>query len=107
MFNHSIGLVPFKRHWSHIYISPNKAYEYAHAGLVVLISSGFEPVKQILKEHCITFDDYEDMAKTLMYFRENLDELYNRRLKIFDHARENLIWEKNEKLITEAYKRCA
>jgi glycosyltransferase involved in cell wall biosynthesis len=107
MFNHSIGLVPFKRHWSHIYISPNKAYEYAHAGLVVLISSGFEPVKQILKEHCITFDDYEDMAKTLMYFRENLDELYNRRLRIFDHARENLIWEKNEKLITEAYKRCA
>jgi glycosyltransferase involved in cell wall biosynthesis len=107
MFNHSIGLVPFKRHWSHIYISPNKAYEYAHAGLVVLISSGFEPVKQILKEHCITFDDYEDMAKKLMYFRENLDELYNRRLKIFDHARENLIWEKNEKLITEAYKRCA
>ncbi|HEY6404971.1 MAG TPA: glycosyltransferase, partial [Nitrososphaeraceae archaeon] len=55
MFNHSIGLIPFKRHWSHVYISPNKAYEYAHAGLVVLISSGFEPVKQILKEHCITF----------------------------------------------------
>ena len=107
MFNHSIGLVPFKRHWSHIYISPNKAYEYAHAGLVVLISSGFEPVKQTLKEHCITFDDYEDMTKKLMYFKENLDELYNRRLKIFDYARENLIWEKNEKLITEAYKRCA
>jgi glycosyltransferase involved in cell wall biosynthesis len=107
MFNHSVGLVPFKRHWSHIYISPNKAYEYAHAGLVVLVSSGFEPVKQILKEHCITFDDYEDMAKKLMYFKENLDELHNRRLKIFDHARENLIWEKNEKLITEAYKRCA
>jgi glycosyltransferase involved in cell wall biosynthesis len=107
MFNHSVGLIPFKRHWSHIYISPNKAYEYAHAGLVVLISSGFEPVKQILKEHCTTFDDYEDMAKKLMYFKENLDDLYNRRLKIFDYARENLIWEKNEKFITEAYKRCA
>ena len=106
MFNHSIGLIPFKRHWSHIYISPNKAYEYAHAGLVVLISSGFEPVKQILKEHCITFDDYEDMAKKLIYFKENLDELYNRRLKIFDYSRENLIWEKNETFIAEAYKRC-
>jgi glycosyltransferase involved in cell wall biosynthesis len=106
MFNHSIGLIPFKRHWSHIYISPNKAYEYAHAGLAVLTSSGFEPVKQILKEHCITFDDYEGMASKLMYFKENLDELYKRRLKIFDYARENLIWEKNEKFITEAYRSC-
>ena len=36
MNNHSIGLVPFKKHWSHKYISPNKAYEYAHAGLYVM-----------------------------------------------------------------------
>ena len=107
MFNHSIGLIPFKRHWSHIYISPNKAYEYAHAGLAVLTSSGFEPVKQILKEHCITFDDYEGMATKLMYFKENLDELYKRRLQIFNYARENLIWEKNEKFISEAYRSCA
>jgi glycosyltransferase involved in cell wall biosynthesis len=106
MFNHSIGLIPFKRHWSHIYISPNKAYEYAHAGLAVLTSSGFEPVKQILKEHCITFDDYEGMATKLMYFKENLDELYKRRLQIFNYARENLIWEKNEKFISEAYRSC-
>jgi glycosyltransferase involved in cell wall biosynthesis len=106
MFNHSIGLIPFRRHWSHIYISPNKAYEYAHAGLVVLISSGFEPVKQILKEHCVTFDDYEGMVSRLMYFKENLDDMYRRRLQIFDYARENLIWEKNEKFITEAYRSC-
>jgi glycosyltransferase involved in cell wall biosynthesis len=107
MFNHSVGLIPWRRHWTHDFVSPNKAYEYAHAGLVVACTSSLDVIKQILKEHCITFDDYEDMAKTLMYFRENLDELYNRRLRIFDHARENLIWEKNEKLITEAYKRCA
>jgi len=106
MFNHSIGLIPFKRHWSHVYISPNKAYEYAHAGLAVLISSGFEPVKQILKEHCITFDDYEDMVRKLIYFKENLNDLYNRRLKVFDYSHENLIWEKNETFITEAYKKC-
>jgi glycosyltransferase involved in cell wall biosynthesis len=106
MFNHSIGLIPFKRHWSHVYISPNKAYEYAHAGLVVACTSSLNAIKQILKEHCITFDDYEDMAKKLMYFKENLDDLYSRRLKIYDYARANLIWEKNEKLITEAYKRC-
>jgi glycosyltransferase involved in cell wall biosynthesis len=107
MFNHSIGLIPFRRHWSHVYISPNKAYEYAHAGLVVLTTSAFEPVKEILKEHCVTFEDYADMASKLMYFKENLDELYKKRLQIFGYARDNLIWEKNEKNIIEAYKKCA
>src|SRR5918995_423018 len=106
MFNHSIGLVPFKRHWSHVYISPNKAYEYAHAGLVVLSTSGFEPINAILREHCIAFEDYEDMASKLKYFKENLDELYNRRLRLFEFARENLIWEKNESSIIEAYRKC-
>src|ERR687895_2554827 len=106
MFNHSIGLVPFKRHWSHVYISPNKAYEYAHAGLVVLSTSGFEPINAILREHCIAFEDYEDMASKLKYFKENMDELYKRRLRVFEFARENLIWEKNESSIIEAYRRC-
>ena len=106
MFSHSIGLIPFRRHWSHVYISPNKAYEYPHAGLLVLTTSGFEPVKEILKEHCIVFDDYVEMASKLSYFKENLDEVYNKRLKIFDYARKNLIWENNESNIIEAYKRC-
>jgi glycosyltransferase involved in cell wall biosynthesis len=107
MFHHSIGLIPWKQHWSHNFISPNKAYEYAHAGLVVLTTSAFEPVKEILKEHCVTFEDYADMASKLMYFKENLDELYNKRLQIFGYARDKLIWEKNEKNIMEAYKKCA
>ena len=106
MFNHSIGLVPFKRHWSHVYISPNKAYEYAHAGLVVLSTSGFEPINTILGKYCITFEDYEDMASKLKYFKENLDELYKRRLRVFEFARDNLIWEKNESSIIEAYRKC-
>jgi glycosyltransferase involved in cell wall biosynthesis len=106
MSNHSIGIIPFSRHWSHIYISPNKAYEYPHAGLVVLTTSGFEPVKDILKEHCVTFEDYADMASKLMYFKETMDELHKKRLQIFDYARKNLIWENNESNIIEAYKRC-
>jgi glycosyltransferase involved in cell wall biosynthesis len=106
MSNHSIGIIPFSRHWSHIYISPNKAYEYPHAGLVVLTTSGFEPVKDTLKEHCVTFEDYADMALKLMYFKETMDELHKKRLQIFDYARKNLIWEKNENYIIEAYKRC-
>jgi hypothetical protein len=106
MSDHSIGIIPFSRHWSHIYISPNKAYEYPHAGLVVLTTSGFEPVKDLLKEHCVTFEDYADMASKLMYFKENMDELHKKRVQIFDYARDNLIWEKNENYIIDAYKRC-
>src|SRR5918992_64819 len=106
MFNHSIGLIPWKQHWSHAFVSPNKAYEYAHAGLVVLSTSGFEPINAILREHCIAFEDYEDMASKLKYFKENMDELYKRRLRVFEFARENLIWEKNESSIIEAYKKC-
>jgi glycosyltransferase involved in cell wall biosynthesis len=106
MSNHSIGLLPWKRHWSHYYTNPNKVYEYAHAGLFVLCTSSFKPVREILKEHCITFEDTEDMTSKLMYFKENLDELYNKRLKIFNYAKDNLIWEKNEKNILDAYKIC-
>jgi glycosyltransferase involved in cell wall biosynthesis len=104
MFNHSIGLIPFKRHWSHVYISPNKAYEYAHAGLFVITTSSFKPVKETLKEHCATFEDYDDMASKLLYFKENLDELYSRRLRTYNYAHDNLIWDKNEKNIITAYK---
>ena len=107
MFNHSIGLIPWKQHWSHNFISPNKTYEYAHAGLVVACTYSFSVIKEILKEHCVTFEDYADMASKLMYFKENLDELYNKRLQIFGYARDKLIWEKNEKNIMEAYKKCA
>src|ERR671924_931971 len=107
MFNHSIGLIPWEQHWSHNFVSPNKAYEYAHAGLVVACTSSFRVIKEILKEHCVTFEDYADMASKLMYFKENLDELYNKRLQIFGYARDKLIWEKNEKNIMEAYKKCA
>ncbi|MEJ7641166.1 MAG: glycosyltransferase [Candidatus Nitrosocosmicus sp.] len=106
MTNHSIGLIPFKKHWSHYYTNPNKAYEYAHAGLFVMSVSSLKPVREILKEHCMTFEDSMDMASKLMYFKENLDELHNKRLKIFDYANDNLIWEKNEKKILDAYKMC-
>src|SRR5918992_1003597 len=106
MFNHSVGLIPWKQHWSHAFVSPNKAYEYAHAGLAVVCTSSFAVIKEILGEHCITFEDYEDMASKLKYFKENMDELYKRRLRVFEFARENLIWEKNESSIIEAYKKC-
>ena len=106
MTNHSIGLVPFKKHWSHGYINPNKAYEYAHTGLFVMFTNSFMPLRDVLKEHCMTFEDYDDMVLKLSYFKHNLDELYEKRLKLFDFARNNLNWEQNAGKIFDAYRAC-
>lgn len=104
MFRHSIGLVPFRKHWSHVYLSPNKAYEYTHAGLLVMCTSSLETIIQTLKGNCVTFDDYNDMALHLEYFREDMEELYKKRLRAFEFARNELIWDKYEKNITQAYR---
>lgn len=106
MSKHSIGLIPWKKHWTHAYSSPNKAYEYAHVGLFVMCTSTFETVTENLKENCITFEDYEQLASQLEYFKENLEELYRKRLKIFEFARNELIWDKFENNIFQAYQLC-
>jgi glycosyltransferase involved in cell wall biosynthesis len=106
MSKHSIGLLPWKKHWSHTFVSPNKAYEYAHAGLYVVCTSSFETVLQTLKGNCTSFEDYNDLVSQLEYFRENLEELYKKRLKIFGFARNNLTWEKFENNIFRAYQLC-
>lgn len=106
MSKHSIGLLPWKKHWSHGFVSPNKAYEYAHAGLFVGCTSSFDTVLQIFKDNCMSFEDYNDLVSQLEYFRDNLDELYKKRLKIFAFARNNLIWERYEKNIFRAYQSC-
>ena len=103
MSKHSIGLIPWKAHWSHVYSSPNKAYEYAHAGLFVMCTSSLKPVTEYLKDNCLTFDDSNQMLSQLNYFKDNLAELYSRRLKLFDFAKSNLLWENHEKNILRAY----
>ena len=103
MFKHSIGLMSFKKHWSHKYKSPNKAYEYAHAGLYVMCTSSFSSVIESFKGNCGVFENYAELAAQLEYFRDNLEELYKKRLKSFEYARKNLIWEKYEENIFRAY----
>jgi len=104
MIQNSIGLIPWKKHWSHPFLNPNKAYEYAHAGLFVMLTADLRSVVSTLEDNCLTFEDYEDLASKLEYFRSNTDELYERRLKIFNYARKCLFWEKHEQKIMDAYK---
>jgi hypothetical protein len=103
MFQNSIGLIPWKKHWSHPFLNPNKAYEYAHAGLFVMLTSDLTSVVHTLGDNCLTFEDYDDMALKLKYFKANMNELNDKRLRIFNYAKNNLIWEKYEKNIIDAY----
>ncbi len=103
MFQNSIGLIPWKKHWSHPFLNPNKAYEYAHAGLFVMLTSDLTSVVHTLVDNCLTFEDYDDMVLKLKYFKSNMNELYEKRLRIFNYAKNNLIWEKYEKNIIDAY----
>ena len=104
MQNSSVGIVPFRKHWSHKYISPNKAYEYAHAGLVVLCASSLAPIKNTLRDYSITFEDYEDMILQLRDCRNNMEKNYEMRLGVYQFAKENLLWENYEQNIFDAYR---
>jgi hypothetical protein len=104
MSQNSTGLIPWKKHWSHPFLNPNKAYEYAHAGLFVMLTSDLTSVINALGDNCLTFEDYDDLASKLEYFKTNMDDLYEKRLKIFNYARTKLVWEKHDKKILDAYK---
>lgn len=106
MSNHSIGLLPWRKHWSHSYFNPNKPYEYAHAGLLVICNSIFDEVLKSLRDNCMTFCSYEDLVDTLVGLGDNMEDTYKRRVKTFEFARNNLLWEKNEMKIIHAYRCC-
>jgi hypothetical protein len=106
MLKHSIGLIPFKKHWSHVFVNPNKAYEYAHAGLFVMCTASLKSIKETLKDNCMMFEDYDELVSHLEYLRDHMEELYAKRIKTFEFARSNLVWEKYENNIFRAYQLC-
>jgi len=103
MAKYSTGLIPWKRHWSHKYFNPNKAFEYAHSGLHIICTSSLSDVVETLDNNCTTIEDYNDLVTQLLYFRDNREELYKKRVKVLRFAKDNLIWEKYDKNIIEAY----
>jgi glycosyltransferase involved in cell wall biosynthesis len=71
-----------------------------------MCTSSLVTICNILGENCVPFDNYDEMALKLEYFKNNMEELYNKRLKIFRFAKNNLVWENHEKNIINAYKIC-
>ena len=106
MSRHTVGLLPWKKHWAHYYTNPNKPYEYAHAGLVVMCTSSIHPVIESFQDCCVTFEDYPDLMNKLDYLQGHPEELYNLRTRTRELAREKLTWEKHEDQIISAYKCC-
>jgi glycosyltransferase involved in cell wall biosynthesis len=99
----SIGIIPFKKHWAHIYMNPNKAFDYACAGLLVACTSDLTTIYSNLGRNCILFEDYVDLIQKLKYFSDNTEELYELRIKSFNFAKDNLIWEKYDHNIVNIY----
>ncbi|HEV8405028.1 MAG TPA: glycosyltransferase [Nitrososphaera sp.] len=101
-----IGLIPWKPHWFHKYCSPSKAFEYAHCGLYVMVTHQLDEVANTLGPHCTTFRDYSELADNLKYFKEHTEELNEKRKSALEFAKKNLIWEKYEQNVLDAYKCC-
>lgn len=99
-----IGLVPWRRHWFHKYCVPNKVYEYAHCGLWLITIDDLHPVINDFGSLCDTFGNYEELGSLLEYYNTHTDELNEKRLRSLKHAQTNLVWEKVEHKILEAYR---
>jgi 2-hydroxy-3-keto-5-methylthiopentenyl-1-phosphate phosphatase len=68
-----------------------------------MCTSSFSSVIESFGGNCSVFDEYDDLASYLVYYRDNLEDLHRKRLKSFEFARRNLIWEKFEENLFRAY----
>jgi len=95
--NYKIGLMPYLPHPFHHVASPNKPYEYLHAGLQIIFNPNYShlfgnnPYVHLFND----FTDIKDVANSV----PDVDSL-----EIMKHARENYIWEKSEEAVKTAYK---
>jgi len=101
---HHIGIIPWKKHPFHNFCNPNKPYEYACAGLLVLVTSDMKPVIDLLRGFCKTFGDYDELTSLLEYYKDSVEEALEEGIKTMEFAKERLIWERFEDRIFKVYK---
>ena len=99
-----IGIIPWKKHPFHRFCNPNKSYEYACAGLLVLVTSDMKPVISMLGNFCKTFNNYDELVSLLKYYKDDMDGALEEGLRTMRFAKEKLIWERFEGRIFKAYK---
>jgi glycosyltransferase involved in cell wall biosynthesis len=97
------GLIPWVPHPFHYFCSPNKAFQYAHAGLAVILSKSMEPVVNMLRDNCIVFGSFKELVELLKYYKENINEVIEIGIKTAEYARKMLRWEMYENQLINAY----
>jgi len=102
--NFHAGLIPWIPHPFHRFCSPNKAFQYAHAGLAVILPKSMEPVINILRDNCIVFNSFKELVELLKYYKENVGEVIEIGIKTAEYARKMLRWEIYEEQLVNAYK---
>jgi hypothetical protein len=101
---HHVGVIPWRPHWFHKYCNPNKAYQYAHAGLVVAVPYTMQPVIEALgRDLCLTFRDFKELGEVLKDLSGDVEYALKLGCETREYARERLVWELYEDTIREAY----
>lgn len=100
-----IGLLPWRHHWFHGYCCPNKVFEYVHNGLWLITIDDLTPVIDDFGKYCDKFDSYDNLSSLLEFYNQNPDDLNKKRRAVLNFAKNNLVWEKNDDNILDAYKK--
>jgi len=97
LLHYRFGLTPWRQHPFHKYCSPNKNYEYLHAGLQVIIT---DSLAHHLKGDPFVhpFSSYEEIPEIARSVPD-VDPA-----RIMEHARKRYVWDDQEPIILEAYK---
>jgi glycosyltransferase involved in cell wall biosynthesis len=101
--NFHVGLIPWVPHPFHYFCSPNKAFQYAHAGLALILPKSMEPVANMLRDSCIVFGSFKELVELLKYYKENIAEVIEIGIKTAEYARKMLRWEMCENQLVNAY----
>ena len=70
----------------------------------MLVTSDMKPVINMLGNLCKTFNNYDELASLLKYYKDDMDSALEEGLRTMKFAKEKLIWEKFEENIIKSYK---
>jgi hypothetical protein len=55
-------------------------------------------------DYCLTFEHYDDMISQLRDSKDNMEKIYEKRIGVYQFAKEKLLWENFEQNIFDAYR---
>jgi len=99
-----VGLLTWAPHPYHKFCLPNKIADYAHAGLPIVLMSSLESAMEILGDYCVVIKEPSGMDSKLRDLMQKKNEIENMSEEIVDFARRELVWERYEDNIFNAYK---